>query len=107
MHENVAITFDSDNQNSYKRCRSRKRFLKYLHATTIREYFELGATLQDFRNDMFFGVFVFADPNLWSLDSNPTNLIQIRYFKIHEYQEHNFLKVKHIDGIENTADMFT
>jgi len=41
------------------------------------------------------------------ISSKQSKHIQIRYLKIREYQEHNFLKVKHIDGIANTADMFT
>lgn len=41
------------------------------------------------------------------ISSKQSKHIQIRYFKIREYQEQNFLKIKHIDGNENTADMFT
>jgi len=41
------------------------------------------------------------------ISSKQSKHIQIRLFKIREYQEQNSLKVKHIDGTENTADMFT
>lgn len=41
------------------------------------------------------------------ISSKQSKHIQIRFFKIRELQEENFLNVKHIDGKANTADMFT
>ena len=43
---------------------------------------------------------------------NPTSAqrakhIDIRYFKIREWLEQQRLLLKHIDGVENPADMFT
>ena len=71
--ERVAITFPKSNNKfgdlacDPKGTLSRSRFRKYSEAHNVQEYFQLGGTLTDFRNDLVRGKFVFVDPHLHSL----------------------------------------
>lgn len=71
--EHVEITFPKSlNKNNDWACDpkgalSRHRFQVYNHATTVSEFFHLGGSLRDFRNDLVRGKFIFSDPHLHSL----------------------------------------
>ena len=41
------------------------------------------------------------------ISSKKSKHIEIRFLKVREYQAQNRLRVRHIDGDANTADMFT
>jgi len=66
---NAEIQFSSDGKFANS-VRSRSRATKYKDAANLQEYFNSGATVSDYRNDVSRGVFHFRDTQLWDLQAN-------------------------------------